>query len=134
MSSSSKKTILFAEDDQIVATLYSLVLENAGFNVDRVDHGQALIERFQQIKPDALLVDVMMPGINGVEAIRAIRALPEGKTVPMIAVTSSFVPEFIQGTKEAGANTILSKMELSPELLVRTLKLFLLSKPASLAA
>lgn len=134
MSSPSRKTVLFAEDDQMVGNLYSLVLENAGFNVELVEDGNVLVERFQRIEPDAVLVDLMLPGLHGVDAIRAIRALPGGTNVPIIAVTSSFVPEFIKGTKAAGANTILSKMDLNPTVLIHTLNLFLLSKPPSLAA
>jgi DNA-binding NarL/FixJ family response regulator len=63
--------------------------------------------------------------LGGVDSIRAIRALPEGHNVPVIAVTSSFCPEFITATKYAGANTILSKMDLNPETLITTLRLFL---------
>jgi CheY-like chemotaxis protein len=111
-----------------------LILENAGLHVELVADGSQLVKRFEQTKPDAVLVDVMMPELNGVEAIKAIRALEGGRDVPIIAVTSSFVPEFIKGTKEAGANTILSKMEMNPALLIKTLKLFLFTGSQSVAA
>lgn len=121
------KTILIAEDDAIVGNLYMNILEAAGFNVQLVSNGFSLLERFEELEPDAVLVDVMMPGLGGVEAIRELRSSAAGRSVPIIAITSSFVPQFIKETKSAGANTILSKMEVNPKTLVQTLKLFMLS-------
>lgn len=121
------KKILIAEDDAIVGHLYMNILEAAGFNVELVTNGFTLLEKFEEFEPDAVLVDVMMPELGGVEAIRALRSSAGGRSVPIVAITSSFVPQFIKETKAAGANTILSKMDVNPRSLIQTLKLFMLS-------
>jgi two-component system OmpR family response regulator len=114
--------ILIAEDDQVVGYAYSQLFKRAGFDVTLVTSGSALLTTFPQLHPDGILVDIMMPGMDGPQAIRALRALPGGSTIPIYAVTNAFIPLFIDSAKQAGANDVFPKATLKPEELVNTFR------------
>lgn len=126
MSLPTTQKVLIAEDDRIIGHVYSNVLKGAGFEVVLVTDGLSLLAQYEQLRPNALLVDIMMPGLNGVEAIKAIRAIPTDKPVPILAVTNAFVDQLVCAAKAAGANSVLSKTVLGPPLLIHTIKMLLL--------
>jgi two-component system OmpR family response regulator len=114
--------ILIAEDDQVVGHAYSQLLKRAGFDVTLVTSGVALLASFAHTYPDGILVDIMMPGMDGPQAIRTLRALPGGSTIPIYAVTNAFIPLFIDSAKQAGANDVFPKATLKPDELVNTFR------------
>ena len=71
------KKILIIEDDTIVAHVYRSRLEKEGFEVDIAADGQAGYYRLYEMKPDALLLDLMLPKLNGIDLLKKIRATRE---------------------------------------------------------
>src|ERR1041384_3192625 len=96
--------ILIAEDDPLTGHLYAGALRKAGFQVEVAADGGIFLERFGRIQPDAVIVDIVMPGTNGIEVIKRLRAQPGMGQLPIIAVTNAFVEKLINDARQAGAN------------------------------
>ena len=107
------KKILIVEDDKLTAHIYSTHFKKEGFEPIVLPDGAALVKQFAELRPDAVLLDIMLPGLNGIEALKAIRALPNGQHIPVIAVTNAFVPQLVDAVKKAGANGVFCKVNVS---------------------
>nr|WP_315033046.1 response regulator [uncultured Chryseobacterium sp.] len=105
-----KKKILIVDDDPRNIFALKLTLKARGYAVESCIMAQ---EAFEILKKDprfsVVLMDMMMPGIDGYEAVRVIRSTPEIKDIPVIAVTAQAMPEDRQKCLEAGANDYVSK-------------------------
>ncbi len=106
--------VLMAEDDRLTAHIYSRELKKNGFNVVVVEDGLSVVDRFFEVQPDCVLVDIMMPRLNGIEAIKAIRAVPNTHKTPIIATTNAFVPMLIENADAAGADWVCNKSKVTP--------------------
>ena len=80
------KTILIADDDKNLALLYQQELTDEGYRVDVVHDGRQAIERVAQGPPDLLILDIRMPGIDGIEALQQI--LAQNHRLPVILNTA----------------------------------------------
>jgi DNA-binding response OmpR family regulator len=80
--------ILVAEDDPDIASLLALYLERAGFEADIVASGSEVFPRVKKAPPDLLLLDIMLPGADGLEICRAVRSHASTAAVPIIMVTA----------------------------------------------
>lgn len=102
-------TILLADDDFSVRLLASEALENAGFVVHAFESGDVALGRFAALRPDAVLLDVIMPGMDGYETCRKMRALPCGGTIPILMLTGLGDVHSINEAYEAGATDFITK-------------------------
>jgi two-component system OmpR family response regulator/two-component system alkaline phosphatase synthesis response regulator PhoP len=94
MSDELRKTILVIEDDPQQQTIYTITLERAGYGVVTRPDAYAGLRWLEQISPDLILLDMMLPGMSGLEMLDMIRKTPNGRDVPvMIATASSDVDE-----------------------------------------
>jgi two-component system response regulator MtrA len=111
-------SVLVVEDDQDLAEMLGIVLNGAGIEVDLVSRGDEALEVFRNNQPDVVLLDVMLPGFDGVEVCKAIRQ--ESPRVPIIFLSArGETPDKIKGL-EAGADDYLVKpMEHYSELVAR---------------
>jgi len=80
--------ILVAEDDPDIASLLAHYLRKAGFEPDLVASGREVVPRIRQTPPDLLLLDLMLPGVDGLEVCRAVRADQDTASIPIIMVTA----------------------------------------------
>ncbi len=80
--------ILVAEDDPDIAGLLTHYLQRAGFEADMVSSGRDVLPRIQKAPPDLLLLDLMLPGIDGLEVCRAVRGDAQTAGIPIIMVTA----------------------------------------------
>lgn len=101
--------ILIAEDQPDNQRLITELLERVGFAVQVAENGQKAVEQFKIWRPDFIWMDMRMPVMNGYEATRAIRALPEGTRVPIVALTASAFEEDRAAILNAGCNDYLRK-------------------------
>ena len=83
----SSKTVLIVEDDASVQHILAFTLRRAGYQVVTASTGMAGVRKAEEIKPDLILMDVMMPGIDGFEATRQIREQTGGWEIPIIFLT-----------------------------------------------
>lgn len=110
------KKILIIEDDLIVRTIYRRKFEMAGYKVETAEEGAAGLRMIPVFQPDIIQVDIMLPGIDGVEVIRQIRSWPEYQTVPILVLSSFYRPDLAQEAWRAGATKCVSKMDCTPNL------------------
>jgi len=101
--------ILVAEDKPDNQLLISEMLGRVGFDVRIAENGKQAVELFQSWQPDFIWMDMRMPVMNGYEATRAIRALPDSRPIPIIALTASAFEEDRAEILAAGCNDLLKK-------------------------
>ncbi len=108
--------ILVIDDDTALAEMIGLVLEADGFAVDLCEDGARALEVFRDVRPDLVLLDLMLPGLDGIEVCRLIRAESD---VPIIMLTAkSDTPDVVEGL-EAGADDYVAKPFKPQELVAR---------------
>jgi two-component system response regulator MtrA len=97
---------MVVDDDQDLAEMLGIVLNDAGIDVDLVSRGDEALDAFREKAPDLILLDVMLPGIDGVEVCRLIRAQ---SMVPIIMLTAKGETEDVVRGLEAGADDYIVK-------------------------
>lgn len=106
---STAKLILVIDDDPSDRMLLRACLEKDGFRVVDADNGKTAMLQFEVLKPDAVLLDVLMPQMDGFETCRAIRKHPEGKHIPVLMVTGLDDTDSIHQSFDAGATDFITK-------------------------
>ncbi|GAB4546206.1 MAG: hypothetical protein Fur002_21050 [Anaerolineales bacterium] len=103
--------VMIADDNETTLSVLADYLEARGYRVIKTRSGMELLERAEQDPPAALLIDVQMPGMDGMEAIRRARAHPNPQIAraPIAAVTALAMPGDRERCMEAGANEYVSK-------------------------
>lgn len=109
-------TILTVEDDERIRTSVRLALEDEGWSVEEADTGEDAISRFPSSHADVVLIDIMLPGIDGFEVCRSIRRQSD---VPIIMVTARADTHDVVAGLEAGADDYLTKPFAPKELSAR---------------
>lgn len=118
--------ILIVDDNALNAILVSDYLTSKGYRTIVVNDGRNAIELAGDLRPDLVLMDIQMPAMNGIEAIRRIRADPHVRATPVIALTALAMPGDRERCLNAGANEYVSKpvrMRTLTEIIVRHLKI-----------
>ncbi|GJD58306.1 GAF domain-containing hybrid sensor histidine kinase/response regulator [Methylobacterium dankookense] len=103
------RRILLVEDTPLNRDLALAVLHSAGHAVDAVESGPEAIEAVRAAPYDLVLMDVQMPGMDGMTATRQIRALDQGKALPIVAMTASVRPQQVIAFRQAGMTDHIGK-------------------------
>ncbi|OAN45748.1 response regulator receiver protein [Chloroflexus islandicus] len=112
-------TLLIVDDDDVVAEMLEVMLRNAGYEVRRAASGEEALQQIYKAPPDALICDVLLPGIDGYTLCKRVRQHPLTKTLPILMLTAQGdISAKIAGF-EAGANDYLAKPFEPPELVYR---------------
>jgi len=112
-------TLLIVDDDDSVAEMLEMILRNAGYEVRRSASGEEALQQIFKAPPDALICDVLLPGIDGYTLCKRVRQHPLTKTLPILMLTAQGdISAKIAGF-EAGANDYLAKPFEPPELVYR---------------
>ncbi len=115
------KKILIIEDDPIVAHIYQTRLEKESYEVEIAPDGQSGFYRIHEFRPDAVLLDLMLPKMNGVEILKKIRAQVQFQKTPIIVFTNAYVPNMIHESFQAGATQVFNKATLTPRQIIDAL-------------
>ncbi len=107
---------MVVDDDQDLAEMLSIVLTGAGMEVDLVNRGDQVMDLFNSHTPDLVLLDVMLPGIDGIEVCRIIR---ESSMVPIVMLTAKGDTQDVVLGLEAGADDYMVKPFKPQELVAR---------------
>lgn len=103
------KKILYVEDEPSFQALVSIMLERADFHVDLASNGEEGVAMALRTPYDLILMDLMMPGVDGFEATRRLKADPRWATKPIVAVTGLTAPEDVKRAYDAGVVDYVSK-------------------------
>lgn len=117
------KKILLVDDSPTVLALERMVLGRAGYALVSATNGQEALALARSERPDLVLMDVVMPQMNGFEACAALRAAPETAHLPIILVTTRSEPEHVEAGYESGCNDYVTKPFDAAELLAKVASL-----------
>lgn len=112
MTPVQKKKILLVEDDTTLAQVYQSRLDLEGFEVRHVANGEDALSNAIEFKPDLILLDVMMPKINGFDVLDILRNTPDTMNVRVIMLTALSQPKDKQRAQELGADDYLVKSQV----------------------
>jgi len=126
-----KRKVLVCDDDEGVLDVIDIILEENGFEVIQVINSQEIYDIIKESKPELILLDLWMPGIDGVAITKTLKDNPETVSIPIIIMSAN--RDIAQKTQESGANDYLSKpFEMSDlEKIVR--KHLNIDQPAAIA-
>ncbi len=103
------KKIAIIEDDVAIAQMYRIKFEAEGFVVETAENGVYGLELIQEMQPDMVLLDLMMPEMNGIDLVKEIRRRSDYDDVPLMMVTTETEMERMAAAFVAGANEYLMK-------------------------
>ena len=120
----SKGRILVVDDEEDILELVKYNLEREGYLVDCVETGEEAIERATAIRPDGILLDLMLPGVDGIEVCRELRKNPDTRTIPIIVMTAKGEEADVVSGLEVGADDYVPK-PFSTKVLIARLRALL---------
>lgn len=112
------QSVLIVDDESMARTLLRLMLVRAGFNVSEAEDGYDALEKVRKNRPDIILLDVMMPGMDGFTVCEKLRSNSETSSLPIIMLSAKTDLDSINKGLRAGATVYLTK-PISPEDLTR---------------
>ena len=122
MGSRALKRILLVEDDPDIQTVTSLALASfGGYSVKVCGSASEAIESAAAFAPDLILLDVMMPGMDGVATLSALREIAEMASTPVVFLTAKVQPQDVARYKELGSLAVIRK-PFEPAALVETIQ------------
>jgi len=109
MVTERRKMVLIVDDESIMVSVLQRHISNAGYDYDVASNGQEALDKISKEPPDMVLLDLMMPGLNGFETCRRIRANEKTKKLPVIIVTALHSESDSSDAAGCGANEFLTK-------------------------
>jgi len=116
------KKILFVEDDALVTRLYSQKLSDAGFEVLVASDGSMAVDRLLETMPDLVVLDLLMPRLNGVEVLRVMRSHSTLKTIPVVVFSNALLDQLRNAVSALGVEEIMIKSGATPALLIKAIQ------------
>jgi CheY-like chemotaxis protein len=116
------KLIVIIEDNAVAANLYRAALSREGYKIEVATDGASGLEAITRLKPDLVLLDLMLPKVDGAEVLRRIRALPDFDQLPVIVTSNAYTATRLDDLWKAGATQIVTKASISPKDLARVVK------------
>jgi len=111
--------ILVVDDNEQVTAFLKAVLKQSGYEIITASHGNEALENIEETKPDLVLLDVLMPDIDGFEICKKIKSDPEASDLPVIFITAKTETEDIEAGFEAGGDDYITKPFSKGELFSR---------------
>jgi CheY-like chemotaxis protein len=122
--------ILIVEDDLFIRELYERQLSLAGYQVTTAADGPEGLVKITQFQPHLLLLDIMLPQMNGLDLLKTIKAKEETKNIPVILLTNLGQDSVIKEGFSLGADGYLIKSAYTPDQIIDEVKKFLSSRHA----
>jgi len=123
--SGKKKKILIVEDDQTIGNMYKTGLTNYGYDVVLADDGEKGVSLAKSEKPDIILLDIIMPRVDGFAALSSLKEDPKTKHIPVLMLTNLGQDEDKERGKELGAIDYIVKADLTPMQVSEKIKQYL---------
>ena len=119
-----KKKILIVEDEETLLSLESLLLTSKGYEVRGVMDGPSALELVASMKPDLILLDIMLPVMDGYEVCRQIKANDATRHIPVIMLSAKKSKEELAKAEQAGADWYITK-PFKSAMVIETIQRFL---------
>lgn len=120
----AKKKVLIVEDEESLLKLESILLTSKGYDVRGVSNGQEALDAIAEEKPDLVLLDIMLPEIDGFEVCQRIKDDPETKEIPVIMLTAKKSREDMARGEKVGADWYITK-PFKSVMVIETIQRFL---------
>jgi len=104
-----QKTVIVVEDEPDAAEMFAEMMRVSGYRVVKTYSSTPAISLIQSEKPDAIILDIMMPDVSGLEVLRFIRREPELAHIPVVIVSAKGTPADVRTGMDAGASVYLIK-------------------------
>ena len=117
------KTVLLAEDEPNIVESITFLLERAGFDVIVATDGRQALDMALANSPNVMVLDLMLPGIDGYEVLRRLRADPQGEKLPVLMLTAKGQRIDRETALECGANLFMTKPFANAEITAAVVKL-----------
>jgi DNA-binding response OmpR family regulator len=112
------KRLLIIEDDKLLATIYLKKFSQAGIHVKIAGTGKDGLQQIGTYRPHAMLLDLMLPDMSGIEVLESLRSNEATRGLPVLVFTNAFLPATIQHARDAGASGVITKSDCSVTQLV----------------
>src|SRR3989344_898582 len=106
--------VAIVEDDQAISQMYRIKFESEGFEVETAENGKLGLELCEHMKPDIILLDLMMPEMNGDEMLKKLRETDWGKNTKVIILTNMGEQEAPANIKELKVESFIVKADMTP--------------------
>ncbi len=120
--SEQKTKVLIIEDEEILVNMYKSKFEKEGFEVCQALNGKDGLDQVKENKPDIILLDIIMPEMDGFMVLKDLKSNPETQNIPVIMLTNLGQEEDIEKGKELGAKDYLLKVDSTPNQVVEKVK------------
>ncbi len=117
--------ILIADDDPFLTQIYSTRLTKDGHQVVACSDGQTALQKAIETKPDLIVLDIMLPQLNGLDVLSSIRENKQLAKIPVIMLSNLTHAEEQEEAKRRGATEFLAKVQMSPSQVVAALQKYL---------
>jgi DNA-binding response OmpR family regulator len=114
--------IAIIEDDQAISQMYRFKFEAEGFNVESAENGMLGLQLIEKMKPDIILLDLMMPEMTGDVMLEKLRATSWGKNFKVIILTNMGEQEIPAKVKELGVIGVILKADMTPRQVAELVK------------
>jgi CheY-like chemotaxis protein len=122
-------TVLIIEDDPEIQNVYGYALEQHSFGVLRANDAQAGIEMIDQYQPDVVLLDMLMPGMSGLDMLKQAKVHERYPHIKILVFSNIDTPRVTQQAKELGVIAYLLKVETTPSQLVEAIQRLMAGSP-----
>lgn len=114
--------IVIVEDQKVLASVYRNKFVAEGYQVEVASDGEEGLNLIQSAMPDLVMLDLMLPKLNGIEVLRRVRANPLFQGLPVIILSDASLPGTVEAARKAGATMVLSKSTHSPKEIVESVR------------
>ncbi len=111
------KTVMVVDDNPDIVTIVKTILEGKGYGVQSAYSGQEVFNLLSEQKPDLIILDIMMPQMDGLEVLTRLKGEPTTSTIPVILLTAKVQYEDVLGGYKMGADYYITKPFTSTQLL-----------------
>jgi DNA-binding response OmpR family regulator len=114
--------VAIIEDDEAISQMYRIKFEAEGYTVETAENGKLGLELAQEMRPDIILLDLMMPIMTGEEMLAALRKTDWGKKIRVIILTNRGEQEIPPEVKELGVDALILKAAMTPRQVAELVK------------
>lgn len=108
--------VLLIEDDSLMVKMYNMKFTHDGFSVETALDGEEGLQKAKAVKPDVIILDIMLPRMGGTEVLEKLRGDPKTADIPVIVLTNlNITEEDVVKCKDLGAKELLAKTEVTPQ-------------------